>query len=341
MKVVNLDTPIGQSVVLIGEQLENLHKYLPVKTPIVVTDTNVKRFWGHRFPPAAVITIDTGEEIKSLDTVKGLYERLLDLGADRSSFIVGIGGGIVCDIVGFVASTYMRGIKFGFVSTTLLSQVDASVGGKNGVNFGGYKNIVGIFNQPEFVICDQNLLRTLPAREFRCGFAEIIKHGAIADVELFAFLEQNWSLALDHDPEVIERLVYDSVMIKSTIVNRDATEQAERRKLNFGHTLGHAIEKVMQIPHGEAISAGMILASRFSERKKFLQKEDTARLSSLLEKFNLPVRLEFNRQQVIDAIGKDKKRAGEKLKFVLLKKIGEAVVIEMSIKELVELLDRH
>ena len=185
MKVVNLDTPIGESVVLIGEQLGNLHKYLPVKMPIIITDSSVKKHWGRKFPPGAVITIDTGEEIKSLDTVSVLYDKLLSLGADRSSFIVGIGGGIVCDIAGFVASTYMRGIRFGFVSTTLLSQVDASVGGKNGVNFGGYKNIVGVFNQPEFVICDQNLLQTLPASEFRCGFAEIVNHGAIADEELF------------------------------------------------------------------------------------------------------------------------------------------------------------
>ena len=341
MKVVNLDTPIGKSVILIGEQLENLHKYLPVKMPIIITDTNVKKHWGHRFPPGAVITIDTGEEIKSLDTVSILYDRLLDLGVDRSSFIVGIGGGIVCDITGYVASTYMRGIKFGFVSTTLLSQVDASVGGKNGVNFGGYKNIVGVFNQPEFVICDQNLLQTLPAQEFRCGFAEIVKHGAIADDELFVYLEQNWSRALNYDPEVIERLVYDSVIIKSTIVNRDATEKGERRLLNFGHTLGHAIEKVMRVANGEAVSAGMILASKLSEQKGYLQSDDTVRLSSLLEKFNLPVKLMYDRKQVIEAIGKDKKREGEYLKFVLLKQLGEAIVIEISIQDLVELLDRH
>jgi 3-dehydroquinate synthase len=339
MKVVNLNTPVGESVILIGEQLGNLPNYLPVKTPIIITDTNVERHWGHGFPPGAVISIDTGEETKTLDTVRALYDRLLNLGVDRSSFIVGIGGGIVCDIAGFVASTYMRGIRFGFVSTTLLSQVDASVGGKNGVNFGGYKNIVGVFNQPEFVICDQNLLTTLSSQEFRCGFAEIVKHGAIADDKLFVYLEQNWSRALDHDPNVIERLVYDSVMIKSTIVNRDATEQGERRKLNFGHTLGHAIEKVMQVPHGEAISAGMILASKLSEKNGYLQPEDTGRLAGLLEKFNLPVRLEYNRQRVIEAIGKDKKKAGENLKFVLLKKIGEAVAIDVSIQDIVELLD--
>jgi 3-dehydroquinate synthase len=339
MKTVKLNTPIGKSIILIGERLENLKQYLPVDMPIIITDTNVQKHWGHYFPPGAVITIDTGEKIKTLDTVSVIYDKLLELDADRSSFVVGIGGGIVCDIAGFVASTYMRGVRFGFVSTTLLSQVDASVGGKNGVNFGGYKNIVGVFSQPEFVICDQNLLQTLAPREFQCGFAEIVKHGAIADVHLFEYLEQNWDRALAHDPEVIERVVHDSAIIKSTIVNRDATEQGERRKLNFGHTLGHAIEKELQIPHGEAVSAGMVLASELSKKKGYLRTEDSIRLSSLLEKFRLPVRLEFNREKVVEAIRKDKKREGDNLRFILLKKIGEAVVNQISMHELVELMD--
>ena len=339
MKTVKLNTPIGKSIILIGERLENLKNYLPVNRPIIITDTNVQKHWGHYFPPGAVITIDTGEGVKILDTVGVLYDKLLELDADRSSFVVGIGGGIVCDIAGFVASTYMRGVRFGFVSTTLLSQVDASVGGKNGVNFGGYKNIAGVFSQPEFVICDQNLLQTLPPKEFRCGFAEIVKHGAIADDHLFAYLEQNWARALAHDPEVIEKVVHESVIIKSTIVNQDATEQGERRKLNFGHTLGHAIEKVLQVPHGEAVSAGMVLASKLSEKKGYVQIEDTTRLSRLLENFKLPVRFEFNRQQVFEAIGKDKKREGDSLKFVLLKKIGEVVVQDISIQEIADLMD--
>ena len=146
MKVVNIKSHNRESVIMIGERLENLNKYLPVKNPIIITDTNVLDCWGKQFPPGDVITIGTGEAIKSLDTVSYVYEQLLRLEADRASFIVGIGGGIVCDIAGFVASTYMRGVRFGFVSSTLLSQVDASVGGKNGVNFGGYKNIVGVFN---------------------------------------------------------------------------------------------------------------------------------------------------------------------------------------------------
>ena len=155
---------------------------------------------------------------------------------------------------------------------------------------------------------------------------------------MFVYLESNWSRALAHDPAVIERVVCDSVVIKSTIVNQDATEKGERRKLNFGHTLGHAIEKVLQVPHGEAVSTGMILASKLSEKKGYLKAEDTIRLGNLLEQFSLPLKLDFDRQQVLEAIGKDKKREGDSLNFVLLKKIGEAFVSEVSIQDLDDLL---
>ena len=233
MKSVKINSDTGESIVQIGEGLQNLKSYLPVKAPIIITDTQVRHHWGACFPPGPVITIDTGEKIKTFDTAGSIYDQLLALEADRTSFVVGIGGGIVCDIAGFVASTYMRGLRFGFVSTTLLSQVDASVGGKNGVNFRGYKNIVGVFNQPEFVICDLNMLNTLPREELLCGFAEIIKHGAIADKNMFDYIENHCSAALSLDLSVIEKLVYDSVKIKSAIVTRDAREQGVRRKLQF------------------------------------------------------------------------------------------------------------
>jgi len=338
MKTVNIKTKTGESVIMIGERLKNLKKYLPLKTPIIITDAHVRDYWEAHFPQGTVITIGTGEKKKNLDTVGTIYERLLELDADRSSFIVGIGGGIVCDIAGFAASTYMRGVRFGFVSTTLLSQVDASVGGKNGVNFGGYKNMVGVFNQPEFVICDLNLLKTLPSREIICGFAEIVKHAVIADEKLFVYLEKYYTQALALDLKVIEKLVYDSVIVKSSIVNRDAKEKGERRKLNFGHSFGHAIEKTMQVPHGEAVSVGMVLASALSVKRGCLRPEAAARVSALLKKFGLPGQLQFDTNQVIAALRKDKKREGECINFVLLREIGQAVVEEISIQELVESL---
>lgn len=336
MKVAKIKSAGAESVILVGEQLQNLKTYLPVETPIIITDTHVHNLWGAHFPQGPVITIATGEKIKTLDTVGTIYGKLLELEADRSSFIVAIGGGIVCDIAGFVASTYMRGLRFGFVSSTLLSQVDASVGGKNGVNFGGYKNIVGAFNQPEFVICDPNLLSTLPQAEILSGFAEIIKHGAIADKALFHYLEENRDKALRLDPAVIEKLVYDSVIIKSSIVNRDEKEKGERRKLNYGHTFGHAIEKITQIRHGEAVSVGMVLAAELAVKKGHLAVEGAARLRKLLAAYGLPVKLQLDAHKVLDTIRMDKKRKGDLIYFVMLSEIGRAEIKEIAVRELEE-----
>ena len=191
-----------------------------------------------------------------------------DCEADRASFIVGIGGGIVCDVTGYAASTYLRGLKFGFVASTLLAQVDAAVGGKNGVNWEGYKNMIGVFNQPDFVICDPLLLRTLPRREVLSGMAEVVKHALIADAGLFSYLEENGSGVLDLRPEVMERLVCDSVRIKSSIVNRDEREKGERRLLNFGHTFGHALEKVPPaFPMGRRSVPAWCWRRRFPNKK--------------------------------------------------------------------------
>jgi 3-dehydroquinate synthase len=334
MKVVNIKSHPHDSVIVIGERLANLRKYISVGTPIIITDTNVFECWGKHFPPGDVIAIGTGEKVKTFDTIRYIYEQLLKLEADRSSFIVGIGGGIVCDIAGFVASTYMRGVRFGFVSSTLLSQVDASVGGKNGFNLGGYKNIIGVFNQPEFVICDLNLLKTVPREEILSGFAEIIKHGAIADNNLFNYLDENRDRALALDLPVIEKLVHDSVMIKSKIVNQDEKEKGERRKLNFGHTFGHAIEKITKVRHGEAVSAGMVLASELAVTKGVLAIKDANRLADLLDTYGLPVRLKFDCKEVIETLRMDKKREGELIYFVLLSEIGNAFVEEITIQEL-------
>lgn len=334
MKALEIHGSTGDSIIRIGESLLELRKYIPAEKAIIITDTNVRSFYEKHFPPYDVIEIGTGEKIKNLDTVQVIYEKLMELEADRSSFMVGIGGGIVCDIAGFVASTYLRGVGFGFVASTLLSQVDASVGGKNGVNFRGYKNMVGVFNQPEFVICDMNLLKTLPEREILCGFAEIVKHAVIGDADLFSYLEEHYEKAMELDAEVIEKLVYDSLVIKSSTVNSDEKEKGERRKLNFGHTFGHAIEKTTGVPHGEAISGGMLVASALSEKRGHLPREDLERIQGLLDKLKLPTGLQIDRERVVDALRKDKKRKGDSINFVLLHGIGHAVVEEISIKEL-------
>jgi len=334
LKVHQIQGVTGTSTIITGERLQNIGTYLPSEDVIILTDTNTKKYHRKHFPQGEVITIRSGEGAKNLDTVRDIYSRLLELEADRSSFILGIGGGVVCDIAGFVASTYMRGIRFGFVASTLLSQVDASVGGKNGVNFNGYKNMVGVFNQPQFVICDPNLLKTLPVREIRCGLAEVVKHAAIADAELFAYLEQNHTRALALGNEVIEKMVHASVVIKSNIVNKDETEKGERRKLNFGHTFGHAVEKIAGLPHGEAISIGMMLAATVSEMKGRITSVAVQRMEALLEKLGLPTQLKIDRQRLFGALRKDKKRNRHKINFVLLNDIGDAVVEEIDLKEL-------
>jgi 3-dehydroquinate synthase len=324
----------GDSTILMGESLQNLQKYISPQEVVIITDSNVRRLYGKDFPSYEIIEIGMGEKIKNLDTVKTIYGKLLELEMDRSSFIVGIGGGVVCDIAGFAASTYLRGVRFGFVSSTLLSQVDASVGGKNGVNFEGYKNMVGVFDQPEFVICDIKLLKTLPEKEILCGLAEVVKHAAIGDTNLFSYLEKHYKRVLQLDDEVVEKVVYDSILIKSGIVNRDEKEMGERRKLNFGHTLGHALEKTTGAPHGEAVSAGMVVASALSKKRGYLSSEEMERIDALLKKLKLPTRVQVDKKRLLEAVRKDKKRQGEAINFVLLQGIGKAVVEKISMKEL-------
>jgi 3-dehydroquinate synthase len=334
MKSFKIHGITGDSTIVVGESLQNIETYVSSEQVVVITDSNVRRLYAADFPPWEIIEIGMGEKIKTLDTVKTIYGRLMELEADRSCFIVGIGGGVVCDIAGFVASTYLRGVRFGFVASTLLSQVDASVGGKNGVNFEGYKNMVGVFNQPEFVVCDMKLLKTLPEKEILCGLAEVVKHAVIGDTDLFSYLEKHYKRVLRLDAEAIEKVVYHSVLLKSSIVNRDEKEKGERRKLNFGHTLGHALEKTTGVPHGEAVSAGMVVASALSKKGGYLSAEQMDRIEALLKKLKLPTRVELDGKRLLDVVRKDKKRQGEEINFVLLQNIGKAVVEKISIKEL-------
>ena len=334
MKTLDIKGSTGCSTLRVGESIKNLEQYVSAENPIIITDSNVIRLYQDQFPEWKIIEIGLTERSKTLDTVKEIYEKLVEYEADRSSYIVGIGGGIVCDIAGFAASTYMRGIGFGFVSTTLLAQVDASVGGKNGVNWGGYKNMVGVFNQPDFVICDMELLQSLPREEVLCGLAEIVKHGAIADPALFEFLESSTEKLLNVDPQAIERCVYDSVVIKSGVVNKDERESGERKKLNFGHTFGHGLEKVTEMPHGEAISIGMKVAARISVKRTGLSTEEAERIEALLQGLGLPVSFDCDLDKVLAALKKDKKRAGSEIDFVLLDQIGNAVIEKISFDEL-------
>jgi 3-dehydroquinate synthase len=337
MHAIEIEAASRKSRVLVGERLQELPRYLPAGRTVIITDENILRYYRKEFPVLPVLSIGTGEGVKTLDTVRGLYASLVALEADRSTFLVGIGGGIVCDVAGFTAATFMRGLRFGFVATTLLSQVDASVGGKNGVNLEGYKNLVGSISQPEFVLCDTQLLRTLPGSEVVNGMAEIAKHAMIADAAMFAFIEAQAEKALALDPAVIERLVRDSVRIKAAVVGRDERETGERRTLNFGHTFGHALEKVGRFSHGEAVAIGMALAAAISVRRGRLAAAAHDRIIRLLQQLHLPCAASIDMRRLADAIRKDKKRAGDTIHFVLLDDIGKAAIEEIGIDELMRL----
>ena len=329
---LTIRTGNAKSQVMVGESYLNLPEYLPAgRQVIVITDTNILDHYGDFFRNYPVIEIGTGEKNKTLDTLSYIYNGLLHHNADRNSFIVAVGGGIVCDVAGFAASTYMRGIPFGFVSTTLLSQVDASVGGKNGINFGGYKNMIGTFNQPQFVLCDTSMIQTLPDREFVSGFAEIVKSAVIRDAKLFDYLEQNAEKAVARDPEVIRQLVIESVKIKAEVVEHDEREQGERRILNFGHTFGHAVEVLTGVSHGEAVSIGMMIAARRSAAECGFPQSQVDRLERLLLRFGLPVTTAAPSESIIRALLKDKKRESESIHLVLLSEIGKAVICKTPI----------
>lgn len=336
MKTYTIRGAGGDSQILVGATLEALPGLISGKQAVVVTDTTVSRLFGHLFPCPDIIEIGTGEGIKTLETVEQLYEALMARQMDREGFVVGIGGGIVCDITGFAASTYLRGVDFGFVPTTLLAQVDAAMGGKNGVNFGGYKNMVGCFRQPQFVISNVAFLKTLPPAALACGFAEIIKHALISSHQMFAYLENHCREAMSLDAALLQRLVWDSVTIKGGIVNRDEKESDERRKLNFGHTFGHAIEAVTGVPHGHAVSVGMMIAAQISVDREMLPRRDVQRLFRLLEAMDLPTSISVSPERVANALLRDKKRADRDIRVVLLEGIGRAVIQPMDIDALVQ-----
>ncbi len=339
MKSIVLEGAAGPSIIAVGDSLGNLNAYCAAPPAVIVTDATVRRLHGMRFPASEVIEIGLGEESKTLGTVAEVYNAFLRLGVDRSSQVVAIGGGIVCDVAGFAASTYLRGLRFGFVPTTLLSQVDAGVGGKNGVNLNGYKNLVGTFTQPAFVLCDPDLLGTLPEAELQNGFAEVIKQAAVGDASFFSFLETHSQEALHLDRGVIEQTIYSCLKIKAAIVSRDERESGERRKLNFGHTLGHAVEKAHNPGHGRAVSLGMRAASRLSAAMGLLPQGDVERIERLLAAFGLPLSMEINAGLVRDALWKDKKKEGREIHFVLLEGIGNARIVSISVDALGGVID--
>jgi 3-dehydroquinate synthase len=265
-----------------------------------------------------------GEQSKSLVTVERLYRELINRGVDRNTFLLGVGGGIVTDITGFVASTYMRGLEFGFVSTTLLGQVDAALGGKNGVNIGGYKNMVGTFSHPRFVICDVALLATLSDREFRAGLAEVVKSAIIGSEALFEVLESVEFKTLRTNSLLLSKIVEAAQSVKISVVSADQCEKGLRRVLNLGHTVAHAIEKCSpRYNHGEAVAIGLSIVARVAVEANLAEDVVVERVDNLLRRLGFDIALPVAPLQMLKAMRKDKKRDGETLHLILPEKIGQ------------------
>ncbi len=331
----HFEHPCGRSRILVGPAAGALARVLPAECrTVVVTDAGVVRAHPELTAPYATILVGRGERCKTFAAVERVCRELLAADADRATFVLGVGGGIVTDIAGFAASVYMRGVRFGFVSTTLLGQVDAAVGGKNGVNVDGYKNIMGLFRQPEFVVCDPTLTGTLPDREFRAGLAEALKAGIVGDAALFARIERASYGALRGDAELLARVVEGAVGVKCSIVAADECEAGVRRKLNLGHTLAHAIEKCSdRMNHGEAVAVGLALVARASVRLGLLCEAECRRIERVLRGLGFELDPPVPVERLLREVVHDKKREGGVLHAVLPEAVGSCTVRPMSVAE--------
>jgi 3-dehydroquinate synthase len=288
---------------------------------------------------ASQVEIPDGERHKTFSAVERIHEAALGFGADRSAVVVALGGGVVGDVAGFAAATLFRGVRVVMLPTTLLAQVDSSVGGKTGVNRPEGKNLVGAFHQPSVVLADTATLSTLPPREYRAGMAEVVKYGIIRDPELFALLEERAASLGEADADALVEIVARSVAIKARVVEADEHEGGLRRVLNHGHTIGHAIEKVTRYErylHGEAVAIGMVCAARMSENLGYSEAAATARIESLLKSFGLETAIpdDLDRRAIVDAVAFDKKVRRDKVAFVVNEGIGKSSWCEIEPGEL-------
>ncbi|HUB61094.1 MAG TPA: 3-dehydroquinate synthase [Puia sp.] len=316
--------------------LSYLGKLVDKDHTVLITDDHVFSAHQKKFGGWNTIVIHAGEQFKVQATVDSIVEQLIGFGADRKTWLIGVGGGVVTDLAGYVAAIYMRGVSFGFVPSSILAMVDASIGGKNGIDVGVYKNLVGTIRQPEFLLYDYSLLKSLPKAEWVNGFAEIIKHAAIKDAGLFKELEAATLSRYQKDKAALARLIRRNAAIKSAVVEKDEFEQGDRRLLNFGHTLGHAIENLYTLPHGHAVAIGMVAACVVSE--EFTGFEGTERVIRVLKKYGLPALAAFEPKEVMKVLRMDKKRVKDSMNYILLNKIGQAVVRVIPIVQLEKLL---
>ncbi len=317
-------------------QLSQLGKIVDKTHAVIITDENIFNAHGNKLKNWNTIVLKAGEEFKIQPTVDTIVEQLIELGADRKSTLVGIGGGVITDLTGYVASVYMRGVQFGFVPTTVLALVDASIGGKNGIDVGVYKNMVGVIRQPSFLLHDMSLLGTLPQCEWENGFAEIIKHACIKDADMFKELEAHSLTDYMKKKNLMATLIKLNALIKTKVVQKDEFESGDRKLLNFGHTLGHAIENMYELSHGQAISIGMTYACHISE--KLTGFKQTEKVTTLLSKYGLPTYAEFDKVKAFEILQKDKKKVKKEMSYILLEKIGKGLVKSIPMTDLKKII---
>lgn len=314
---------------------DHLQKIVNKEKVVLITDEHV--FSGHqkKFKGWNTIILKPGEAYKVQQTVDMIIDQLIEMGADRKTILVGVGGGVITDITGYVAGIFMRGIDVGYVPTSLLAMVDAAIGGKNGIDVGIYKNMVGLIRQPSFLLYDYNFLKTLPIAEWQNGFAEMIKHACIKDAAMFKELQQHRLSDYKKDLSLLKKLVERNVMLKTKVVLADEREQGERKLLNFGHTLGHAIENMYELSHGQAISIGMTYATIISQQLKGFK--DTDAVVNLLANYGLPTFASFDAKKAFRVLQKDKKKVDVSIHYILLEKTGKAVVQPLLFVQLKEI----
>jgi 3-dehydroquinate synthase len=319
---------------------------------LIVSNTTVAPLYAHalrtvlanRFRTVHLLELPDGEAHKNLETLNLIFDALLGHGSDRKTVLFALGGGVVGDMTGFAAASYMRGVPFVQVPTTLLAQVDSSVGGKTAINHPLGKNMIGAFYQPQLVLCDLNTLQTLPPRELSAGLAEVIKYGPIYDMAFFDWIESNIEALVARDPAALAHAVKRSCEIKALVVGQDERETGLRAILNFGHTFGHAIESGLgygEWLHGEAVAAGTVLAAELSARMGMLSSAEVARTRQLLQAAGLPTRApRWPAERYLELMGHDKKVQAGRLRLVLLRRLGEAFVsADFSHEKLIEVLE--
>lgn len=309
----------------------------PSQKVCVITDTNLfqyhftelEKHLTQYFSEVISFTFPAGEENKNLDTVSRAYQVLIENHFDRHDLLIAFGGGVVGDLTGFTAATYLRGIDFIQIPTSLLSQVDSSIGGKTGVDFLKYKNMVGAFYQPKLVYMNLSLLKTLPKDQYVSGIGEILKHGLIKDKEYFTWMQKSYDSIMKLDMPMVEEMVYRSCLIKRGVVERDPKEQGERALLNFGHTIGHAVEKLadFSLYHGQCVGIGMAAACYISQEMGHITKEEYENVLSTLKHYDIPIKAEkLKEEEILSVTKSDKKMIAGKIKFVLLSSVGKAYI---------------